>query len=165
MKKVLLLGLAVVIIVLLMAAPALAETTQYSSIVWKTGTGTNWYSVVGGVVTTLDGNTLRVTFNANGAYRLLETHLAVGDNLLDIPHNNGGPIPGRFPYSNEYSPGVASDSYVVDVTGMTRPIFVAAHAVLVRCSDGRVETGWGTSCKDYRWAFPGANWARFIQIG
>jgi len=94
---------------------------------------------VGYVSITDSGDTLTVTYVVEAAdWYLKQTHLAVGDSLDDIPQKNGNPIPGQFPYHTDYSLAdmVTTDTYVIDITGLGDPLYVAAHAKLVNLSDG-----------------------------
>lgn len=145
---------------------------QFDEIVWNTpGEGENGFTDVGHVSTYMsaDGKTLKVVFFAwvtwpYGDYALAETHLAVAPTVEALPHSNGGLVPGRFEFKTEHDPWVFDRyTYYVDVSQIPadQDIVIAAHAVVVRLSDGRTETGWATGCYTDQWAYDGANWGRY----
>jgi len=78
------------------------------------------------------GNNLTVTYDTSGGdWALVETHLAVGDSLDDIPQNkNGNPIPGHFPDSNDHDPPEQIVTYTIDISGLGSPLYIAAHAAV-----------------------------------
>lgn len=162
--------LVLALLMLLVATPAFAGVPYVDyhpdKIVWKTGTGDDWYTQVGEMRTSVDRstNTMTVTFVAYEGYKFAETHLAAAGSLDGIPHSKGGPIPGKFAFGDEWKPLVSEVTYVVDVTGIpTDEIHVVAHSVVVRERDGKTETAWGSTCTDDRWAYPGKNWARWYR--
>lgn len=103
------------------------------------------------------GNYLFVTYNAAEGCLLSETHLAVGDDLADIPQANGNPIPGQFENTTVHMPPVPSFPYVIDASqwGTPTTLYIAAHAKVV-CGDYQ-ETAWGEGLD-----FPGKNWATYF---
>ena len=119
---------------------------------------------------------MQYRLTATGARALVlgaftETHLAVGEYvdpsdpadsaIIGIPVNQkGNPVPGLFPFSDEYAPPVLSRTYNVDVGSLTPPYVILAHAMVVRLSDGLTKTGWATGCTSPYWRFSGRNWAR-----
>lgn len=162
MKRIL---FVIVVACALLVAPGIAQAyDQVDEIAWKTGTGDNWYTFVGDVYTTLNGDMLTVEYVARPGYMFAETHLAVAETVEAIPHRNGGPVPGRFPYGMEHAPLVGTQTYSVDVSGMDLPVVIVAHAVVVRLSDCTRETGWATGCTSPTWAYPGSNWARYFMF-
>lgn len=79
---------------------------------------------------------------AAAGWRLTETHLALGPNANAIPQTKtGNPIPGAFPYSRVYDPGVVSDTFCVDMDITGAPIVIAAHAVVNKPSTSHMEYG------------------------
>jgi hypothetical protein len=85
---------------------------------------------VGTVTVSNSGTDLTVTYDTTGGdWRLVETHLAVGDELSDIPQTKKkNPKPGQFADSNEWDEPQQTVTYIVDVTGFSSPIYIAAHA-------------------------------------
>ncbi len=78
-----------------------------------------------------DADTLYVNFVSMGDC-FLETHVAVGDELSDLPQTKkGNPIPGQFQYSDphscvqDYTYDIALDDWAVGT-----PLYIAAHAAL-----------------------------------
>lgn len=171
MKKRFLLVALLALALCLGAAPAYASDTaadgcQMDEIVWKTGPAGawNWYTVVGEMHTMIDcgAHTVTITFYAYEGYKFTETHLAVAETLEGIPHSKGGPKPGNFEFGDEWNPPVSEVTYVVDISDMPEKSFpVAAHAVMVRESDGMMQTAWGTGCFQPAFDYPGSNWARY----
>ncbi len=75
-------------------------------------------------------------------WHICETHLAVGDELTDIPQTKkGNPIPGQFEFSRTYDPYVAEDTYMISLAdaglGFGETVYVAAHSVV--CQYGGLE--------------------------
>jgi hypothetical protein len=110
-------------------------------------------NILVGVVTVCnDGNSLTVAYDTSSSgWVITETHLAVGDQLRDIPQTKtGNPIPGKFPYGGYFNPPVTTVSYTVPKSaigpiGVGSTVFIAAHAVVWNptnvgtmqvCSDG-----------------------------
>jgi hypothetical protein len=150
------------------ASDMAADGCQMDEIVWKTGPypAAGWQTIVGEMHTRIDpfAGTATITFYAHEGYSFAETHLAVAGTLDGIPHSKGGPTPGKFAYGDEWSPRVTEATYVVDISQLPEDdLFVAAHAVVVRDSDGMTETAWGTGCFEPDFAYPGSNWARFYN--
>ncbi len=74
---------------------------------------------------------------------LKETHLALGDDLCDIPQTvKGNPIPGQFPFGDCYKVAdmVTSDEFIICLGGWENgdDLFVAAHASVAHVSQGCV---------------------------
>ncbi len=97
-----------------------------------------------------------VTYETHGGWYLTEEHLAVGDELDDIPTNNAGhPKNGHFPYHDEDPAGHTSRSFVVPLCAFgldggdehCDPVtgYFAAHAVVKKDHEGgcQEETAWG----------------------
>jgi hypothetical protein len=86
---------------------------------------------------------------------IYETHLAIGDELVDIPQTKGNkwgtnPIPGQFPYSESFCEGVpcVSFCFLLEDLGLVdvETLYIAAHAVVGIVEMDVVymmETAWG----------------------
>lgn len=85
---------------------------------------------------------------------LNESHIEWGYSIDDIPHNNGGPIPGQFTYKEEHD-GVSEYTCRLDINdeGFTG-VFVVHGAVQGNSN----ETAWGGSEE-----YPGNNWALYFE--
>ncbi|MDA8373612.1 MAG: hypothetical protein M0Z91_05090, partial [Actinomycetota bacterium] len=72
-------------------------------------------------------NTVDVTYTTSG-WLMSAVHLAIGSTLDALPVNkSGNPVPGQFPYSETFSPGVDTYTFTnLSVSGTT--IYVAAQA-------------------------------------
>lgn len=110
--------------------------------------------LVGYVYVCSDGSSLTVTYDTSSTGWLIsETHLAVGDQLNDIPQRNGNPPPGQFPYKSYHDPYVTTVSYSIPKSAIGPidvgdTVYIAAHAVvwdpnsgggsgtILVCSDG-----------------------------
>lgn len=122
---------------------------------------------VGFVQAWITGENLFVRFYTNGPLfdnELLETHLKVAMSLEDL----GKPIPGQFPYGEEYTVPRQDVVYEVPLASLgiepgdplpSSPIFIAGHAV-VQGEGIDQETAW-SNCKH----FPGvAKWAHYWKV-
>jgi hypothetical protein len=103
-------------------------------------------SSVGRVCVTERGDSLFVRFESDGAWRLVETHLAIAPSVDEIPQGAGRhPIMGRFPYKTTHSRGVSEFAYGISNAdaprGSTGLLVIAAHAEVVR--GGQNEGAWG----------------------
>jgi hypothetical protein len=119
------------------------------------------HNVVGLVlVDWVDDDTLRVIYETDGNWKLIETHLIVAESLNDIPQTkSGNPKIGQFPYASEHYPGVTHYTYYVDID-CEGPFVIAAHAV-VQCGC-QCETAWAQGpCYE---EFPGNNWAVYFNF-
>jgi hypothetical protein len=106
------------------------DAGSYSFQLWA-GAGqcdTSKGTLVGTVTVNYEGSTATVAFSTTGGYKMVETHLYVGSEIL--PMNNGAytVAPGQYPDISEFANGVTSDSYTV--TGLNGPIYVVAHATV-----------------------------------
>ena len=106
---------------------------------------------MGNVVVTNDEETLYVTFNTFGDWRLEETHVAVGD----IPMNRAGnPVPGRFPYAcDEFEPMAQTCTATIPLNGLFcvgETYTVAAHAAVVEVGGDGCESQifWASSVEE-----------------
>jgi hypothetical protein len=89
-----------------------------------------------------DTSILYVKFVTVAPWYMMETHVAVGDSLSDIPvTKKGNPIPGQFEYGSTHSP-VLVRQYEIPLAGLGSSLFIAAHAAtnlqsaMWVCSDG-----------------------------
>lgn len=112
-----------------------------------------------------DGSNLTITYETFAPWVMTEIHAAVADSVAGLPHNKkGNPVPGQFPYSATFNPGVSSYTVTIPLTGFDvgDTIYIAAHAAVSSPgsggSSGNQQTGWG-----YGPRFPGAsNWATYF---
>jgi hypothetical protein len=96
-----------------------------------------------------------VTLKTNYPWCLTEAHLATGDTLGDIPQTKkGNPIPGQF--ADSAYPACEGEVVFENVTGGS---LFAVHAVVYDTVNGTDETAWGAGS-----AFPGKNWATYVQL-
>lgn len=101
--------------------------------------------------------TMRIEYATIDGWQLVEAHMAVGDDVGDLPANKkGNPKVGNFPYHSGDITGATSYSFVVPLCHLgldmsqteCAPVtaYIAAHAV-VRKDNGdgsfQTETGWG----------------------
>lgn len=118
----------------------------------------------GFVTVTNDGVNLYVEYTTNSPWLMTEAHLAVADSLAGIPQTKkGNPIPGQFPYSATFNPGVNDFIFTIPLGSFVPgdELFIAAHAVVTSPGghgSGGTQTGWGDGA-----GFPGANWATYFQ--
>jgi hypothetical protein len=117
---------------------------------------------------------VQVTFSTHDGWELVETHLAAGDNLTDIPSNKAGnPKIGNFPYQSGDITGATEFVFTVPLCAFgldasqtsCDPVtaFVAAHAALRKDLGGGVyqtEKGWGDGG---RLAAKGS-WATYFNV-
>lgn len=105
-------------------------------------------------------------------WELLGTHLAVGDDLSDIPQTKkGNPIPGQFQYK---VPDLPTEYYwefiIPDTFADGATLYIAAHAnVMYTDACGccvQCETAWASmgccACPTHDFQFEGKNWATYI---
>ncbi len=107
-----------------------------------------------------DDFNLYITYATSGGWELVETHLAVADELSGIPQTKkGNPIPGQFPYATDHDPAVTTYTYVIPLADLgfipDGKVVIAAHAKAVNGTQG--ETIWAGSLP-----FPGRNWATYL---
>ena len=110
-------------------------------------------------VSDIDGF-IDITYQTEGDWIILETHLYVG-NQEDMPANNpGNPRIGHFPYKTDHGGGVTtftySDLYELAIGECT---WVAAHAVVYNTVTGQEETAWGNGDD-----IPGNSWAMYFEV-
>lgn len=117
---------------------------------------------------------MNVTYTTEGGWELVETHLAAGDQIGDIPVNKkGNPQIGQFPLSGPSAPGSTTQTYAVPLCSFgldgadetCDPVnsYLAAHAV-VRKSNGdgtwQSETAWGDGERMVR----KGSWAEYFNM-
>ncbi len=135
---------------------------------------------MGSVTVWLDHDQLCVEYQAQSSWVLNATHLAVAASVADIPLNPGGnPQIGRFPYSQNHSPGVSEFTCYIDLkaAGLAEEPYLelAAQADVSHLStDGHVlsqDGAWakGQSFEDVLQAGPGGkgkggNWAMHFGV-
>jgi hypothetical protein len=116
---------------------------------------------------------LLVTYTTTGGWELVEAHLWVGDDYLDMPQNRkGNPKIGNFPHQSGDITGQTSHTFTVDLAAFGGEdglcggaLLAAAHAAL-RKEDSpgsgiyQTETGWGDGDR----MVERGNWATFFDI-
>ncbi len=142
MKKVIIMFLAMLLAVgltLPMASVAAAtESLPQTQTLWA-GQDID----VGTVSVWNDNTNLYVKYETTGGWEMTETHLAIGNNVGDIPQTKkGNPIPGHFMYSTEHDPAVTEYEVVISGFAAGGGLFIAAHAVVVRPLEDCWETIW-----------------------
>lgn len=129
MKRLVYVTMLVALALALLPGAALAHTcdapAQYPLYAGQT-------ELVGYVYVCNDGDSLTVTYDTSSSgWPISETHLAVGDQLSDIPQKNGNPIPGQFPYKGNHNPMVTEVSYDIPyAAAVGDTVIIAAHAVV-----------------------------------
>jgi len=114
---------------------------------------------------------MSVTYTTSSGWTLVDTHLAVGDSLSDLPVNKrGNPTIGLFPYATTGMVGATTHTVLVPLCelGMDgnddvcEPVAaqIAAHAVVKNDADTRTQTAWGDGM-----AFGGGSWAEHFSVG
>jgi hypothetical protein len=113
---------------------------------------------------------LVVTYATDSGWTLVETHLAVAEELSDIPLNNkGNPRIGAFDYQITGMTGATTQSFVVPLCelGMDgadevcEPVTaqIAAHAVVTNGAGTQTETAWGDGE-----AFGAGSWSEHFSV-
>lgn len=97
-----------------------------------------------------DNETLDVTYTTSGDWEIIETHLAVGDDLEEYEDEgwvtpNGQPRSGRFPYSDDQDPTDEITYDGISLEGRADELVIAAHAVVEREINDEIqaEGAWG----------------------
>jgi len=114
-----------------------------------------------------DADTLYVEYTATGNWCLDVTHLAVKENLADIPVNNAGnPEPGQFEYSTTHPTCTKEYTYEIDLGDkgfdVNDGLYVAAHASMFEYINGiktNQQTGWGDGTRFVQ----KGSWATYFQ--
>ena len=74
-------------------------------------------NMVGTVTVANDATNLNITYTMNSGYLLREVHLAVACSLGGVPSNGpGNPVPGHFPFTGSYNPGVITQVFQIPLT-------------------------------------------------
>lgn len=127
------------------------------------------HQAVGSVALSQDGDSLEVTYTTDDDWYLTELHLHVAESVCEVPTTGNGklnPKVGHFDYPASPDEGTQEYTVEVDVSDLTAPLIVAAHAVVVHATEmgdefvvDRTETAWGAGC-----AFnpEHGNWATFV---
>ena len=106
---------------------------------------------------------LKVTYKMQDDWQLTETHVAVSpisdesEFFYKMITKSGNPIPGRFPWIEEYATPLEGVDWVIPATDFTDNIYIATHAV-VKNSNGEMETAWAGDLY-----FEGRNWATYFE--
>ena len=123
------------------------------------------YIEVGTVTVSNDETLLSIAIDTSeGDWVLTETHVAVADNLEDLPQTgSGNPQVGHFDLSAEHDPPVTSWTYEIEYTYVPgAELFIAVHAVVWLLDGGgapiQEETAWADGIP-----FPGNNWATYLN--
>jgi len=99
-------------------------------------------------------NDVYIEINMDNGFLMEESHVDWGYTTDDIPHNNGGPRPGRFAYKTEHEGnGVSRYTYRLDIGDSD---FTGVFVVHAAVDNG--ETAWGGDLD-----FPGNNWALYFE--
>ena len=80
---------------------------------------------VGILTVNYNGSRATVAYNMFPGYKMTETHLYVGNNVLPMKNGSYTTSPGQFPLSHDLN-NATSDWY--EVTGLSGTIYVVAHA-------------------------------------
>lgn len=127
----------------------------------------------GNVCTAIDGDSVRVTYNATDGWMIFETHLWAGTSFASLPVNKAGnPQIGLFPYAST-QPGVASFTVALPLSmfGLSQnmtscaPVtaYLVTHAVVKKMRpDGtwQSETAYGEGTR----LVQKGNWATWFSI-
>lgn len=165
MEKKMAIGLALAILIMLIAGPAEAEVYT----LWA-----GQHIDVGTVTIENDSDTLYVIYETSGGWELIETHVHASIDPSQIPQTQpnkkgkGGenPIPGAFQFS-ELPSDPTIQIYEINLSEIgdsgfdpegCDDLFVAAHAEVTHVDDVQEESAW-TGDLD----FPGANWATYCR--
>lgn len=115
--------------------------------------GEEWLHAIGSVSAWQDGVNIYIRYHTYDGWVLCSTNLWVGKNIEDYPQTRkGNPIPGLFPYKDEFRRPVSTHVYTIPMAGLldnppTEPIAVLAHATVKRVPDW---PGWQSST-DCHW--------------
>ena len=114
----------------------------------------------GNVIVSETSGNLDVTFETEGDWIILETHLYVGSQE-DMPANNpGNPRIGQFPYKTDHGDGVTTFTYSnLGELAVGECTWVAAHAVVYNTVTNQEETAWGDGAD-----IPGNSWAMYFEV-
>ena len=111
------------------------------------------------VVTEIDGN-LDVTYETEGNWIILETHLYVGTQEEMPATRPGNPKIGRFPYATDHGDGVTTFTYSdLGELAVGECTWVAAHAVVYNTVTNQEETAWANGDE-----IDGNSWAMYFEV-
>ena len=119
---------------------------------------------IGTLTITNDAETMFVTYAVEGDWFISETQVHAASDASDVPRTPGGPVPGRFDFSEVHDPAVSTYTYEIPL-GTLSPgdkIIVAAHAAVVKVQNGEIvqeETAWSSG---ERFVNRG-NWATYTE--
>jgi hypothetical protein len=90
---------------------------------------------VGDVIVSIEDDNLTVEYQLADGWLMTASHLAVGDELSDLPVNSkGNPVPGSYPYSESYDPAVSGYVFAIPLDDINltlgEQLYIAAHAVV-----------------------------------
>ena len=153
-------GIALVTVLMLAAVLGMAHTADDPDV---TDLVADQNITVGTVSVWNDASTLYVRYLTTGDWLINESHLAVEENIADIPQTgNNNPKPGKFEFSNE----TATTDYTYEIPNawaVNATVYIAAHAeVVVLNETGAViqdETAWGNGT-DFN---EGRTWAMYFN--
>jgi hypothetical protein len=104
------------------------------------------------VATGIDGK-VYITYTVTGQWRLKSLHLYAGPDSGIPVTNSGNPIPGQFPYHEDFSSPYMVTTYTFILSNMPTSFTVAAHAAVVKVLGLQIidsQTGWGDGCSGVR---------------
>ncbi|MFO7891369.1 MAG: hypothetical protein R6V04_13640 [bacterium] len=146
MKKTICFGIVLTLVMTaisgLIAIPTIADSDEDFPILYA-----DQDTPVGNVEVTNDAENLYVKyFITEDDWCITETHLHVTDTLSEIPTNpRGNPIPGHFMENDEHD-CVTEFTYTYNLAeygwNANTPLYIAAHAVVVRPIEDCVEEVW-----------------------
>lgn len=114
---------------------------------------------VGTVSVSIEGKTLKVTYQMSDGWSLASTHLDIRDDWTQIPQTKThNPIPGQFLYKGDHSAGTSTATYEAPITwdpGVR--LYVAAQAD-VRSGAGVSSGAWGEGTR----FTPRGNWGTYF---
>jgi hypothetical protein len=122
------------------ATPVLAQADANCSVFYA-----GQDEAVGSVCVTINDGTAYLDYFLENDWTMSEAHAWIGDNLGDMPQNNGGnPQIGLFPYTatgldnvTEYSVAIPVSELQVNLdTFCSADVFVAAHGVVHKIEEG-----------------------------
>lgn len=168
--KLAMLGVAVFVVLALMAAPA-AVTAMVVVTPPEGGGGCTQEMTVdliagqhidaGNVIVSVCNNNLNITYVTEDEWLLGELHLAVASSLDGIPQTKkGNPIPGKFNFTAHLEDYKTTYTFEIPLDGLSGTILIAAQAEVYKQADGGLleETAWGEGVQ-----FPGSNWAMYFS--
>lgn len=114
---------------------------------------------VGTVSVSIDGETLKVTYETTGGWSLASTHLDVRDDWTKIPQTKThNPIPGHFLYKGDHATGTSTVAYEVPITWDPGVRLHLAAQADVRSGAGASAGAWGEGTR----FTPRGNWGMYF---